>query len=238
MAAALHMQAPWLAEARARKAEDADFVEYSHVRNTTQLMRAADAGDVQRVRELMAAGATLHHVDAFYKNNALHWACFAGHEDVVVALLQGYKTAAAANEVGEEEEEEGEASAAAVATVTSPGAAPAIDAWNFHNVTALMAASYSDNHGIVRALLRHGARQELQELWGRTALHIASRWGCAKVAAELCAAPGAAAALEMLGEGRTPLDFAIEHGFANVEAVLRAHGAKEARDHGKRQSGQ
>ena len=33
--------------------------------------------------------------------------------------------------------------------------------------------------------------------------------------------------------GRTPLDFAVEHGFADVEAVLRAHGAKETRDPGK-----
>ena len=230
MAAALRLQAPWLAEARARKAENADFFESSHVRHTTQLMRAADAGDVQRVRELMAAGATLHHVDAFNRNNALHWACFAGHEDVVLALLQGYKNAGAANQVEEEEEEE---EAVAAAAVVSPGAAPSIDARNFHHVTALMAASYSDNHGIVRALLRHGARQELQKMWGSTALHIASRWGCARVAAELCAAPGAAAALEMLGDGRTPLDFAVEHGFADVEAVLRAHGAKETRGPGK-----
>jgi hypothetical protein len=37
----------------------------------------------------------------------------------------------------------------------------------------------------------------------------------------------------MLGEGRTPLDFAVKCGFADVEAVLRAHGAKETRDPGE-----
>jgi ankyrin repeat protein len=54
--------------------------------STTGLMRAAAAGDEQRLHELLAAGAPLRCVD-LWGRTALHWACEQGSERAVAALL-------------------------------------------------------------------------------------------------------------------------------------------------------
>ena len=82
-------------------------------------------------------------------------------------------------------------------------------------------------------LLAHGARQELQDSRGRTALHQAAQSGYAGIVRMLCAAPGAAAALALQdSKGRTPLacalnqiDFYSAAGRATCATVLRLHGA-------------
>jgi ankyrin repeat protein len=83
----------------------------------------------------------------------------------------------------------------------------------------------------VRLLLSRGAKQELQDDWGYTALHSAVSGNRPAVVALLCAAPGAAAALALKTDAahysRTPLAPAINFGRAACEAVLRAHGAPE-----------
>jgi ankyrin repeat protein len=84
----------------------------------------------------------------------------------------------------------------------------------------------------VRLLLSRGAKQEPQEDNGLTALHWAVLGDHPAVVAQLCAAPGAAAALALKTSSaaygsRTPLAMAIHYGSAACEAVLRAHGATE-----------
>ena len=84
----------------------------------------------------------------------------------------------------------------------------------------------------MRLLLARGARQELQNSRGWTAMHFAARWCHAGVVELLCAAPGATAALALQDKGGcTPLAVALmPWGFdatiqAACAAALRAHGA-------------
>ena len=80
----------------------------------------------------------------------------------------------------------------------------------------------------MRLLLSRGAKQELQDNDGFTALHGAVDGDHPGVIALLCAAPGAAAALALKTRaGNTPLAMAIMLVRAACEAVLRAHGAQE-----------
>ena len=103
-----------------------------------------------------------------------------------------------------------------------------VDARDNYGQTPLILASENsgDSEYNVRMLLALGARQELQDSLGMTALHHAARQGHAGVVEQLCAAPGAAAALALRDEdGCTPLARAVRGGFAAIAAVLRAHGA-------------
>jgi hypothetical protein len=93
---ALAAQAPWLGEARARARERFQ----KHATGTTQLMRAANAGDVARVRELVCAGAALDAADSSARWAALHWASVQGHAPVVAALLEAGADADARSALG------------------------------------------------------------------------------------------------------------------------------------------
>jgi len=76
---AARIQAPWLAEARAKGHEGYP---------PTQLMRALREGNEQRTRELVAAGAPLNIVDSCGWS-ALRYASRGGHVRVAKLLLDG-----------------------------------------------------------------------------------------------------------------------------------------------------
>ena len=87
----------------------------------------------------------------------------------------------------------------------------AVDARDFTRRTPLMLASMQGCEGAVRALLARGARQELQDEKGWSALTYAANNGHAGAAELLCAAPGAAAALASAdADGLTPLGRAVK----------------------------
>jgi ankyrin repeat protein len=164
---------------------------------STQLIRAAKANDLPRVLQLVQLGAPLELKNKGKGWAALQWACRFGHEHVARALLDGkYEGRGAETDTRHE-------------------------GW-----TPLMMASYHGHEGVVRLLLSRGARQELQDSAGRTALHLAVERKSPGTVAHLCAAPGAAAAqaLRDIG-GQTPLASAVYHGHAACEAALRARGA-------------
>ena len=167
---------------------------------TTQLMRAAALNNLPRVLQLIQLGAPLDLVDETFGVSALHWASRMGHEHVAKALLEG----------------------------KYEGRGATVDLRSENGQTPLMRASRSGHESVVRLLLSRGAKQELQEVDGYTALHWAVSGNCPGVVALLCAAPGAAAALALkTSAGRTPLSLAILYGRAACVAVLRAHGAPE-----------
>ena len=58
------------------------------IARSTQLIRAAATGDLQRARRLIQLGANLDLVDSF-GYSALHWASIVGHEHVAKTLLDG-----------------------------------------------------------------------------------------------------------------------------------------------------
>ena len=187
MVQSLRLQAPWLAEARARPRDAAWW--------RTALIRAADGGDEQRVRELVAAGANANGVSGLLQS-ALHCASWRGHARVALALLEG----------------KFEMSGGALANLQ-----------DCYGATALMRAAWHGHEEVVRLLLSRGADQTLQsKRGGRCAMHRAAYTGRSGVVALLCAAPGAAAARALRDrDGKTPLDVAVEHGRAACAAVLR-----------------
>jgi hypothetical protein len=183
-----------------RAARTAKREDFFSIRGTTQLMRAARDNDLPRVLQLVQLGAPLGLKD---KDGftALHLACFLGHEHVVRALLDG----------------------------KYEGCGAEFDARSSDGCTPLMWASFKGHEGVVRLLLARGARQELQDRDGWTALHhaaVCDSHNHAGVVALLCAAPGAAASLALRNSaGQTPLGMAIERGSAACKSTLRAHGA-------------
>jgi ankyrin repeat protein len=186
----------------ARAARTAEREYFAHptrgwmMEGTTQLMRAAFLNNLPRVLQLVQLGAPLELKDESGWT-ALRWACFYGHEHVARALLDGKYEGRGAED----------------------------DARDMWGGTPLMGASQNGHEGVVRLLLARGARQELQDATGEAALHYAARNGHSGVVALLLAAPGAAAALALRYQGRTPLGVAVAEGNAACEALLRARGA-------------
>ena len=187
----------------ARRARAAAREDFQHpawqmvITGTTQLIRAAMLNNLPRVLQLVQLGAPL---DATDRRNtpfsALQWACCEGHERVAEALLDGKYEGRGAN----------------------------IDLLS-GDWTPLMIASSAGREGVVRLLLARGARQELQESGGLTALHLSASRSVAQL---LCAAPGATAVLALQdSSGRSPLARAIEYSDPACADVLRAHGAPE-----------
>ena len=193
-------------EARAAAREEVAFGNLSGFEETaegaTQLTRAAYLNNLPRVLQLIQLGATLDLADKTYGWSALHWASREGHEHVVKALLDG----------------------------KYEGRGATVDLRTKLSVTALMRASFNGREAVVRLLLSRGAKQELQNDIGYTALHFAVSGDHPGIVALLCTLPGAAAALALKSSAsyssRTPLTIATLYGHAACEAVLRAHGAR------------
>jgi hypothetical protein len=198
---ALRLQAPWLEAARRAPRERSAMLSVRELflpsaDHTTNLMRAAEAGDEVRVRELLAAGAPLLCADGSGRWTALHWASHRGDARIVAALLEA----------------------------DAEGAT--VDARDDGGATPLILASALGHEGAVRALLARGARQELQNRVGRSAMHKAAEFAAAGVIAQLCVAPGAAAALALREQyGYTPHKVAVDKGHALCAELLRVHGA-------------
>ena len=92
--------------------------------------------------------------------------------------------------------------------------------------TALELASELGHVGVVRVLLARGAKQ-VRPGKTNTAMYMAVIRNHIEVVKLLLAAPGASDALKTKHYGFTPLRYAIDHGHAKIEALLRAAGAPE-----------
>jgi ankyrin repeat protein len=206
----------------------------------TALHWASEQGNARAVAALLGADASGATVDAQdkYGVTALLLASSYGHEGAVRALLARGARQELRNWYGD----------TALKMAASNGhsgviellcAAPGlqVDATDDGSgYTPLIGASFFlGREGAVRTLLAAGARQELQDRNGRTAMHVAAMGGHAGIVELLCAAPGAALALALRdSEGHTPLACALlprpystltVAGRAACAAVLRAHGA-------------
>ena len=117
---------------------------HSGVRQTTLLMRVADAGTVHDVRASIAAGAALDAVDC-NGETALHWAAAKNRLRIVAHLLDGARAGEGAD----------------------------IDAQDHRGRSPLMTACSWGCNEVVRLLLSRGANALLHDRNRRSALHCA-----------------------------------------------------------------
>jgi len=141
------------------------------------LQSAAQAGDLQRVQDLLDGGAAVNGVDA-EGNTALHLAAFNGHLDVVKALL-----AAGADANAQDAQGWTPIFKAAYNHEMDCGFAPVVQALVdagadvnhriFYGLTPLMLAAGGGEAAVCEVLLNAGAEVKAANDGGRTALAMA-----------------------------------------------------------------
>ena len=225
---ALRLQAPWLEEARGAPRERQETNAWFWTERTTSLMRAADAGDERRVRELLAAGAPLRCVDSFCRT-ALHRACLRGDARIVAALLE----ADAAGATVEALDGNGHSPLVVASMRGHEGVVRALLArgarlkpGSSRLLSALHWAANNGHAGVVELLCAApGAAVDAEESDGDRPLLLASREG-REGAVRVLLAHGARQELQTSEDGMTPLHWAANNGHAGVvEQLCAAAGA-------------
>ena len=198
----------------------------------TRLMYVAQAGNVARLRWLLARGARLELKD-WKGRSALYWACFAGRVDTARELLARGAAVGAADHDGctplHLASEAGLvglvrellARGAAVNAAGRDGAPP-----------PLLIASKGGHWEVVRALLDWGAAVDAADKDGATLLHLASEAGLVGPVRELLVR-GAAVNAPMR-DGATPLHAASQRGHLEVAFELLQRGASLTAAHNGR----
>ncbi|NGQ95142.1 ankyrin repeat domain-containing protein [Brevibacillus sp. SYP-B805] len=164
------------------------------------LFQAAQAGDVQRLQEMLSADPALANTENEDGLTPLGFAAHFGHPDAVRALLEH---GADVNAV----------SHSTIAYIPSN--------------TALHAAIAGErNLEVIRLLLQHGARTDIFDSNGHTCLHTAAFHDDNCEIIRLLIEHGVPVNAQAAG-GKTALALAIEKGNHNVAQLLRQHGASE-----------
>jgi ankyrin repeat protein len=209
-------------------------VDVQNVNGDTALILASWQSHEGAVRLLLARGARQDLQNCKHGGTSLHLAVSNGHAGIVEQLCAAQGAAATValkNKRGRTPLalaifSGGCSERIVVALLSADTTGVTVDALSDKGDTALTWASNRGYEGAVRLLLSRGARQELQNDDGATALHCASEEGHAGIVEQLCAAPGAAAAVTLKNKhGRTPLALAVSDGGGGerlVAALLAA----------------
>jgi hypothetical protein len=189
----------------------------------TRVMYAAQAGDVARLRWLIARGARLELKD-WGGRTALYWASSEGRAETVRELLQRGAVVDAAKNNGATPlfiaSQEGHLEV--VRELLARGAA--VDAAMNDGATPLFITSWKNHLEVVRELLARGAAVYAAENDGWTPLHIASQEGHLEIVRELLASPSTTA--NFLA---TALSSVTASGHAAVAALICAALARARR---------
>ena len=193
--------------------------------SSTNLLAAAEKGDVDGALAALKAGAPLDRAATHDEANALHLASGAGHANVVAALI----AAGAALETPAGKADGPPAlylaaqngHAAVVETLLRAGASvegpPSLPG-------PLYIAAQGGHAAAVRALLGAGARTDRADKTGSSPLHLAAQHGHREVVSALLAAGADVEATNSVGKAR-PVHLAADAGHAGVVKDLLKHGA-------------
>jgi hypothetical protein len=208
---------------QARKA--AAPYETSKPKPSPEFYQAVKDGNLERVQELIAAGANVNHVDDDGETALIH-ASWKGHAAVVAALLAAGAAVNHAYKDGGWTALMMASSQGRTAVVTMLLAAGAnVNQTDDNGHTALMWASNGGHAAVVAALLDAGADvNHAYKDGGWTALMMASSQGRRAVVAALLAAPGIDVN-KADRKGRTALMVAIRERHTAVVKMLLAAGA-------------
>lgn len=190
----------------------------------TELMQAAGDGDLDRARELLAAGAAVDDRNA-NGGTALMYAVSAGELPMARLLLDAGADPNARARIGWTPLLVGAAKdrAAVIAMLLEAGADPSqADAYGW---TPLMRAVSAGHAAVVDELLESPLVDlDAREESGATALHIAAGRGFTDIVRRLLDAGAAATAPD--GAGRTPADVARLQGHGEAEALLKGRARR------------
>jgi ankyrin repeat protein len=193
------------------------------------LHAAAHRGEVGRIEKLVSAGASLNGRDS-HGRTPLHVATFAARRDALRALVKAgadlnllendrYDGVTIASVADDEE---------TLRVLLSLGAS-AKQVTSRYDGTALIAAAHLGHDGVVRQLIAAGAPLDhVNNLhWTAVIEAIVLGDGGARHQATLKALIDAGASLKLTDrQGLTPLQLARARGFAAMEKMLTAAGAK------------
>jgi TonB family protein len=183
----------------------------------SDLVKAAKRGDPARVHDLLAKGADVDATDDDGRTS-LMWAAQKGHREVVLALLDaGAKMDIVNRYRGTALEQVSLADDGELAGILLAHGAPV------RNGTRLIHwAVVEGKAGLIRPLLRAGAKIDAPDEDGELPLGLAARLGQTFVATALLAA-GADAGLAST-RGHTPLDAAAATGLTELCRLILAKG--------------
>jgi len=195
----------------------------------TGLHAAAHRGDVQKIEKLVASGRPVNARDA-HGRTPLHVAAFARQRDAIRALAKAgaqldllendrYDAVTIAAVADDEE---------TLRVVLALGAS-AKQVTSRYDGTALIAAAHLGHDGVVRQLIAAGAPLDhVNNLhWTAVIEAIVLGDGGPRHQATLAALVDAGASLKLTDrQGQTPLQLARARGFAAMEKMLAAAGAK------------
>jgi len=188
----------------------------------SKLMKASEAGNEARVRELLAMGATVDRVDKAGWTS-LRWATRNGHIGCMRALIEVRATVDVADNGGKTSLRhacsKGEADA--VRVLLEGGAS--VNLANKQGETCLMAACEGAHHGLITSLLDAGASVNAAREDGFTALLLACQTGDDAAVSSLLQAGAAPDAVAIFG--LTPLVLAQAREEDAIVACLREAGA-------------
>lgn len=202
------------------------------------IVAAAEAGDLKRVRELLASAPELDYPGAAKLGTALHGAAAHGHADVVRMLLDHNACAAVADEQMRTQieaamlgalthalldaAENGHKDVVELLLARHPAGLNAVDD---QDCAPLHRAAFAGHRAIADLLLTSGAAVDGPENIDWTPLHCAAANGKRDVA-ELLLANNANVNAKHMMRGWTPLHYAASGGDTEVARLLLAHHAE------------
>ena len=205
------LQAPWLEAARRANRDEGGH---------TSLMLAAEAGNEQRVRELLAAGAPAGGVNHFDGGwwTALHFAAYQGDVRIVVALADAYPDSI------RRESEHQETPLMLACDSGSEGAARALLALGAYRNELSRALHHAANGSLVDMLCEAGAEVSGPDQYGVTPLMSATKHFREDAVRALLArgARQEPQGRRFYGDGKTALHFAVERAAHDIVELLCA----------------